>query len=58
MQTYYFYHHATEHSVILAAQSCAEHELLFKWGDCLRSEVIHQKKTMATTSTCADRYLY
>lgn len=44
MQTYYFYHHATEHSVILAAQSCAEHELLFKWGDCLRSEVIHQKK--------------
>lgn len=44
MQTYYFYRHATEDSVILAAQSCAEHELLFKWVDCLRSEVIHQKE--------------
>ena len=43
MQTYYFYRHATEQSVILAEQSCTEHELLFKWVDCLRSEVIHQK---------------
>ena len=44
MQTYYFYRHATEHSVILAAQSCAEHELLFKWMDCLRSEVVQHKE--------------
>lgn len=44
MQTYYFYRHATEQSVILAEQSCTEHELLFKWVDCLRSEVIHQKE--------------
>lgn len=61
MQTYYFYRHATEQSVILAAQSCAEHELLFKWVDCLRSEVIHQKKEWrqqvhAQTDICINEF--
>lgn len=44
MQTYYFYRHTTEQSVFLAAQSCTEHELLFKWVDCLRSEVVQHKE--------------
>ena len=44
MQTYYFYRHTTEQSVFLAEQSCTEHELLFKWVDCLRSEVVQHKE--------------
>lgn len=45
MQLYYFYQNPNEPSITLSVQPLAEQQLLFRWLDCEREDVINQTET-------------
>ncbi|ENV52787.1 Mg2+ and Co2+ transporter CorA [Acinetobacter baylyi] len=41
MQVYYFYRHTTDNYIFLSRERMTDHELIFKWADCVREDVVN-----------------
>lgn len=41
MQVYYFYRHTTENYIFLSRERMTDHELIFKWADYVREDVVN-----------------
>lgn len=41
MQVYYFYRHTTDNYIFLCRERMTDHELIFKWADCVREDVVN-----------------